>query len=81
MQIIPRNINAAETRKQAKELYLKRQRAQVIARLKGADDNERKSVIKHIDSFLHTTTPDGKTFWLKIRREVERQIEQSEVSK
>lgn len=66
----------AKTRRQAKELYLKRQRAKVIDRLKGATDDERKAVIRNIDSFLPAVEPSAKTFWLKVRREVERQIEQ-----
>ena len=79
--ILPQTANANEVRDQAKQLYLKRQRSRVISQLKGADNAERIATIKHIDGFLKSATPDGKIFWLKVRREVERQIEQSEVSR
>lgn len=69
--ILPQN----ETRKEAAKLYLKRQRSKVIDQLKGASLEERKATIRHIDSFLNSTTPEGKIFWLKVRREIERQIE------
>ena len=73
--MIPQTEFLNETRRQARELYLKRQRAQVIDQLKGATIAEKKAVIRHIDSFLSSTTPDGKAFWLKVRREIEREIE------
>lgn len=78
--IIPQN-NATATRQQAKELYLKRQRSKVIEQLKGAGNQERIATIKHIDSILNSVTPEGKTFWLKVRRDIEKQIEQNEVKK
>lgn len=73
--ILPQTTTAEETRRQAKELYLKRQRSKVIDQLKNAGLEERKAVIRNIDGFLSTVTPDGKRFWLKVRREIERQIE------
>lgn len=76
MIITQANQSAVETRRQAKDLYLKRQRAKLIDRLKGATDDERKAVIRNIDSFLLAVEPPAKTFWLKVRREIERQIEQ-----
>lgn len=66
-----------DAKKHAQELHLKRRRAEVIERMKGADDNERRAVIRHIDGFLPSATPAGKTFWLKIRREIEKQIERA----
>ena len=75
MRIIPQATNAAETRRQAKELYLKRQRSKVIEQLKDADNVERKAVIRNIDSFLAVVEPSAKIFWLKVRREIENQID------
>lgn len=74
--MIPQSQTAAETRRQAQELYLKRQRSKVIEHLKGADNTERIAVIRNIDGFLNATTPSGRIFWLKVRREIEKQIEQ-----
>ena len=67
--------NLSQTREEAKQLYLKRQRSKVIDQLKGASLEEKKATIRHIDGFLESTTPEGKIFWLKVRREVETQIE------
>jgi hypothetical protein len=72
------NQAAAEHRRQAKDLYLKRQRAKVIDRLKGATGDERKAVIRNIDSFP-AGEKQAKTFGLKVRREIERQIERGGV--
>lgn len=79
--IIPQNQTTNETRREAQRLYLKRQRSKVIGQLKGADNAERIAAIRQIDGFLHSTTPDGRIFWLKVRRDIEKQIEQSEVKK
>ncbi len=57
------------------QLYLKRQRAAMIERMKTASNVERRAVIRHIDGFLKSATPDGKVFWLKVRRQIERLIE------
>lgn len=79
--IIPQNQTTNATRREARQLYLKRQRSKVIGQLKGANNAERRATIRHIDSFLRSATPDGKIFWLKVRREVETQIEKSEVTR
>lgn len=79
--IIPQNQTTNETRREAQRLYLKRQRSKVIGQLKGATNAERRATIRQIDGFLNSTTPDGKIFWLKVRRDIEKQIEQSEVKK
>jgi len=79
MQTIPQNQVTNATREQARELYLKRKRAEVIEQTKGADNNERKAVIRNIDAFLKSATPDGRIFWLKVRRDIEKQIEKGEV--
>jgi len=65
-----------DKKKQSQELFLKRQRAEVIERLKNASADERRAVIRHIDGFLESATKQGRIFWLKVRREIEKQIEQ-----
>lgn len=63
---------AAETRAQAKQLFLQRQAKQILSHLETAGADERAATIRHIDGFLPSTTPEGKTFWLKIREKLER---------
>jgi hypothetical protein len=43
----------------------------MLALYENADTNERKAIIKQIDSFLSIVSPDAKTFWLKFRRKLE----------
>lgn len=68
---------AQQTRQQARDLFLKRQRSRVIEHLKGATDEERRTAIRHIDGFLSVINEESKIFWLKVRRGIERQIERS----
>ena len=68
---------AGDAKRRAQELHLKRRRAEVIERMKGSTAAERRAVIRHIDGFLPSATPAGKVFWLKIRREIEKQIERA----
>jgi hypothetical protein len=63
--------NLTQTQKEAKETYLNKQSEQMLALYEKADTNERKAIIKQIDSFLSVVSPDAKTFWLKFRRKLE----------
>ena len=64
--------NLSQTREEAKQLYLKHQQEKVLNHLETADKSEMIAVIRHIDGFLKSTTPEGKIFWLKIREKLER---------
>jgi len=64
--------NLPQTREEAKRLYLKHQQEKVLKQLETADRSERIAIIRHIDGFLRSTTPEGKIFWLKIREKLER---------
>lgn len=64
--------NLSQTWQEAKQLYLRHQQEKVLKQLETADRSERIAVIRHIDSFLPSTTPEGKIFWLKIREKLER---------
>ena len=64
--------NLSQTRQEAKRLYLRHQQEKVLKQLETTDRAERIAVIRHIDSFLHSTTPEGKIFWLKIREKLKR---------
>ncbi len=63
--------NLTQTQQDAKAAYLNYQSEQMLALYEKADANERKAVIKQIDSFLSVVSPDVKTFWLKFRRKLE----------
>ncbi len=63
--------NLTQTQQQAKQAYLNRQQDEMLAIYQNADTNERKAIIKQIDSFLSIVSPDAKTFWLKFRRKLE----------
>jgi hypothetical protein len=64
--------NLPQTRNEAKQLYLRHQQQKVLKGLENASDGERCAVIRHIDGFLNSTTPEGKIFWLRIREKLER---------
>ena len=55
----------------AKQGFLDNQEAQMIARYKNADQNERAAIIIQVDSFLLITKGDEKSFWLKLRQNLE----------
>lgn len=74
---ISKTKTAGDPKLIAQELFLKRQRAEVIERTKKSSLGERRAVIRHIDGFLSSATPAGKIFWLKVRREIEKQIERT----
>ena len=63
--------NLTQTHQNAKTAYLNRQSEQMLALYEKADTNERKAIIKQIDSFLSVVSKDGKIFWLKFRRKLE----------
>lgn len=69
--------NLTQNQKDAKQAFLDNQQAQMIARYEKADQNERKAIIRQIDSFLPVTKGDEKSFWLKFRRKLECLNEQS----
>jgi len=64
--------NLTQTQQDAKAAYLHQQSEQMLALYAKADTDERKAIIKQIDSFLSVVSPDAKTFWLKFRRKLER---------
>jgi len=64
-------MNLTQTQLDAKQAYLNYQQDQMLALYKRADTNERKAIIKQIDSFLSVIFKDGKVFWLKFRRKLE----------
>jgi len=68
--------NLTQTQQDAKQAYLDRQQAEMLAIYQNADQAERKAIIKQIDSFLEIVPKDSKTFWLKFRRKLERLNEQ-----
>ena len=69
--------NLSQNQRDAKQAFLDNQQAQMIARYKNADQNERAAIIRQIDSFLPITNDDQKSFWLKFRQKLERLNEQS----
>ena len=71
--------NLTQTQQDAKQAYLTRQQDEMLAIYQNADTNERKAIIKQIDSFLSVVSPDAKIFWLKFRRKLETLNEQSSV--
>jgi len=64
--------NLTQTQQDAKQAYLDRQQAEMLTIYQNADQDERKAVIKQIDTFLSIVPKDAKTFWLKFRRKLER---------
>lgn len=65
--------NLTQQQKDAKQAYLNKQQATILARYENADYAERLAVIKNIDSFLPVTrTKDERIFWLKLRYKIER---------
>ena len=69
--------NLTENQQNAKQAFLDNQQAQMIARYENADTNERKAIIRQIDSFLPVTNGDEKLFWLKFQQKLERLNEKS----
>lgn len=69
--------NLTQTQQHAKQAYLNRQQEQMLAHYQNAQSNERKAIIRQIDSFLPVITKDERIFWLKFRRKLEKIDEQS----
>ena len=63
--------NLTQKHESAKEAYLNYQQEQMLALYEKASTEERKAIIKHIDSFLSTCNESEKRFWLKFRRKLE----------
>ncbi len=64
--------NLTQTQQDAKQAYLDRQQAEMLKIYQNADQDERKAVVKQINSFLEILPKDAKTFWLKFRCKLER---------
>ena len=67
--------NLTQTQQDAKQAYLDRQQEQMLAIYQKADTNERKAIIRHIDSFFENGSKEEKIFWLKFRLKLETQNE------
>jgi hypothetical protein len=63
--------NLTQTQQDAKQAYLNYKSEQMLALYKKSSENERKAIIKQIDSFLSIISQDEKMFWLKFRRKLE----------
>ncbi len=61
-----------QSQQSAKAAYLERQAEQMLTIYQNADQNERNTVIRQIDSFLEIVPKEAKIFWLKFRRKLER---------
>ena len=68
-------MNLSQTQQEAKEAYLNSQQEKMLVLYKDVSVEEKKSIIKNIDSFLPVTSNDEKVFWLKFRRKLENLIE------
>ncbi len=64
--------NLTQAQQDAKQTYLNRQQAQMLAIYQNADNAERSAIIRQIDSFLPVITKDEKNFWRKFRQKLER---------
>jgi len=69
--------NLTQNQKDAKQSFLDNQQAQMLITYQNADQNERKAIIRQIESFLPVTKGDEKSFWLKFRQKLERLNEKS----
>jgi hypothetical protein len=67
--------NLTQKQKDTKADYLQRQLEETIKTYQAASRGERRSAIRHIDSFIETLSEDGQTFWLKFRERLERMNE------
>lgn len=69
--------NLTQTQQAAKQAYLEKQQEKMLAIYQDAGIDEKKAIIKNIDSFLPVTKPEEKTFWLKFRFKLERILEKN----
>ena len=68
--------NLTQQQKDAKQAYLDKQQATMLAQYENANREERKAIIKQIDSFLPVTrSKEERIFWLKLRSKLERMNE------
>lgn len=68
-------MNLTQPQREAKEAYLNNQQEKMLALYKNASLEEKKAIIKQIDSFLCVTSENEKVFWLKFRRKLEMLLE------
>lgn len=69
--------NLTQTQTDTKETCLNQQQEQMIFLYQNADAAERRSIIKHINSFFGNGSQAEKIFWLRFRLKLERQNEKS----
>ena len=62
--------NLTQKQQDAKKAFLDKQQAEMLARYENANADERKAVIRHIDSFLEVTPDESKNFWLEFREKL-----------
>lgn len=60
-----------QTQQNAKQAFLDRQQAEMLATYRNADKSERNAINKQIDSFVEIVPKDAKIFWLKFRFKLE----------
>lgn len=65
-------MNLTQKQSEAKQAYLNQQQEQMLALYEKASTDERKAIIKHIDSFISVCNQSEKSFWLKFRSKLER---------
>ena len=71
--------NLTQQQRDAKQAYLDKQQATILARCENSDSAERLAIIKQIDSFLPVTrSKDERIFWLKLRYKLERLNEKAQ---
>ena len=63
--------NLTQTQQDAKQAFLDRQQAEMLALYQNADISERNAVIRQIDSFLEVVPKDARIFGLKFRSKLE----------
>jgi hypothetical protein len=63
--------NLTQTQQLAKQAYLNRLQVRMFVHYQKADSNERKAIVKQIDSFLPVLIRYERIFWLKFRRKLE----------
>lgn len=65
-------MNLTQTQKDAKQAYLNHQQEQMLSLYEKANTEERKAILRQIDSFLSVINQDQKIFWLQFRRKLEK---------
>lgn len=62
--------NLTQKQQDAKKAFLNKQQDEMLARYKNVDADERKAVIRQINSFLEITPKALKNFWLEFRQKL-----------